>query len=201
MIPGAPAALAALAVPDGASGRCGCAPLCRDLGPGMCAAAPCVLCSATARGGPARMLEGIDVLWWRGTCSAIVVVAWTVACVTATLDAGARAGALGAGDVAARTPGDEATISSATPTAGGASAGVATTSTTGLGSGVAGVVGAAVAGCAVAVTMGLDVGWGSGFAAAGAALAGEAVATVLDVALGAGVLPAGAGVLFATAGV
>jgi hypothetical protein len=69
------------------------------------------------------------------------------------------------------------------------------------------VVGVAVAGCAVAVTMGLDVGCGPGLAGAGAALAGEAVATVIEVALGAGVLAtgcgfvAGAGVLFAAGAV
>jgi hypothetical protein len=71
---------------------------------------------------------------------------------------------------------------------------------TGLGSGVPGVVGVAVAGCAVAVTMGPDVGWGSGFAAAGAALAGEAVATVMGVALCAGGFAAGAGGFAAGAG-
>jgi hypothetical protein len=60
VIPVAPGALAALAVPDGPSGGCGCAlPSC-ELGPGTWPSAPRVLCGATARDGWARMVEGID---------------------------------------------------------------------------------------------------------------------------------------------
>ena len=102
MIPVAPGALVALAVPDGTSGRCGCAPLwCADLGLAAWPSAACVLCSATGRAGWARMVEGIDRLGWRATCSVTIGAAWRIACVAATFDTCGRAGALDAGDMAA----------------------------------------------------------------------------------------------------
>jgi putative membrane protein len=137
-------------------------------------------------------------------------VAWRVAC-GATFDAreraGAGAGALGACHVTARTAGaspgprDGATVSSAIPTAGGVSAGVATTSTTGAGSGVVTVAGFALAGEAVAETVDVGVGvGGSGVVAvAGVAVAGEAVAGVLGVAADAAAFAAGAAALAAGA--
>jgi hypothetical protein len=58
MLPGAPAALAALALPDGASGRCGCAPPACVVGLRTWPSARGVVCTSTARAGPARMVEG-----------------------------------------------------------------------------------------------------------------------------------------------
>jgi hypothetical protein len=101
VIPVAPGALAALAVPDGTSGRCGCVLLCCDLGPAAWPSAPRALRSATGREGWARMVEGIDRLGWRGACSATIAVAWRVACLATTFDARGRAGALGARNMAA----------------------------------------------------------------------------------------------------
>jgi hypothetical protein len=130
-------------------------------------------------------------------------VAWRVAGVAATFQAGDHADAPGAGDVAAWTgddspsPLEDATVSSAIPTADESSAGVATASTTGVGSGVGAVVGVARAGEAMAETVGVCVGGGAGgVAVADVASAGEAVAAV---AAGAGVVAAGAGGLAADA--
>src|SRR4051794_15602255 len=120
-------------------------------------------------------------------------VAWRVACVTATIDDGERVGAgadaHGAGEMAAWTRSDstgacdDATVSSAVAIAGGGSAGVATTSMTGAGSGVVVVAGVGLAGEAVAGTVRPGVGGGSAVVAAGgAAAAGEAVTGVVGVA-------------------
>jgi hypothetical protein len=62
MLPGAPAALSALALPDGPSGRCGCAPPACVLGLRTWPSARRVGCTATAREGPARMADSASGL-------------------------------------------------------------------------------------------------------------------------------------------
>jgi hypothetical protein len=146
VIPGEPTVLAALAVPDGPSGTCGCAPASCVAGLGSGPSVAGVDCTASAREGCVRIVEGSSGL---SRCSVTIAVAWLDAGVAATSRACARAGVTDrvawtgsglSGSVAG------AAGASATAAAGGVSAGFATTSTTGLGSGVAVVAGVAFAG-------------------------------------------------------